>query len=125
MNEQIHEFTLGPHNHVVEVAGFAKAAAKTSSSQDERTLTSYIAQLGDPDTPDEDYGNADALADSHQLGAHLALAKIGEMQCNHDKVGKHLDQALAYHSKLHSGIHAAAQASETNPMRIREEQEAD
>lgn len=123
MSNQIQEFTRGTHNYMVKVADVAKATAQASSDPDERTLTSYVGQLGAPDNPDDDYGNSEALQDSHALGAHLALCKIAEMQCDHDKLGKHLDQALAYHSKLHSGIHAAARASEFDPMRIREEQE--
>jgi len=123
MSNQIQEFTRGTHNYIVKVADMAKAAAKASSDPDEKTLTSYIAQLGDPDSPGEDYGNSDALTDSHALGAHLALCKIAEMQCDHDKLGRHLDQALTYHSQLHGALHAAsARASEMDPNAIREEQ---
>ena len=52
MSSQIQEFTRGSHNHIVKVAGYAKAASQTSSDPDEKTLTSYIAQLGTPDSPD-------------------------------------------------------------------------
>jgi hypothetical protein len=126
MNDQnqIHEFTRGPHNYLVKVAGIAKAAAQNSSDHDERTLTRYIGQLGQPDSPNEDYGNCDALKDSHALGAHLALAKIGLMQGNHAKLSKHLDQALEYHGAIHGALHAAAAHSgEINPMAVRERQE--
>lgn len=119
----MHEFTRGPHNYLVKVAGISKAAAQTSSDHDERTLTHYIGQLGQPDTPDDNYGNDDALKDSHALGAHLALCKIGLMQGNHAKLSKHLDQALEYHGAIHGALHAAdARASEMNPNAIREEQ---
>ena len=124
MNDQnIQEFTRGPHNHLLKVAGMAKADAKSSSDPDTKTLTSYISQLGDPDSPDEDYGNSDALADSHQLGAHLALCKIAAMQGNGAKLNKHLDKALEYHGAIHGALHAAAaRASEMDPNAIREEQ---
>jgi len=121
---QIHEFTRGSHNHLVKVAGLAKAAAASSSDPDERTLTSYIGQLGAPDAPAGDYGNCDALHDSHALGANLALCKIGLMKGDHAKIAKHLDQALAHHSQLHGALHAAAaHASELNPMYVRDKQE--
>src|ERR1700730_11866467 len=124
INDQIQEFTRGPHNHLLKVSGIAKAAAKASSDPDEKTLTSYISQLGDPDSPDDDYGNADALADSHQLRAHLALCKIAPMQGNAAKLNKHLDKALEYHGSIHGALHAAAaRASEMDPNAIRDEQD--
>ena len=97
-----------------------------SLDRDGSILDDYVGLLGAPEEVGN-YDSADALRDSHLLGAHLAKCKIAEMQCDHDKLGKHLNQALVHHANLHCAIHAAAaaRASELNPMRIRQEQQED
>ena len=121
MNDQNQILTPGPHNYLVKVARHAKT--DQASSHDERVLTRYVGELGEPSSPSDNYGNADALKSSYAVGSNLALAKISHMRGDHAKVSKHLDATMEHHAELHAGIHAAARQSEIDPMRIREKQD--
>jgi hypothetical protein len=109
-----------------KVSQLAKASESWSPDpdgvDDDQGLDDYLGQLTEPDPPDPDAGSVHALRDSAMIGMHLARAKIGSLQGNDEAVHKHLNKAIAYHSRLHGQIHAAAaQASEIDPMRIREQ----
>jgi HSP90 family molecular chaperone len=61
----------------------------------------------------------------NQPSAQLAKAKLGILQKDHVKVHQALNKAMAFHTRLHGHINAAARASEMNPNAIRQEQQED
>jgi hypothetical protein len=109
---------------LLKVSQLAKASAQwpdPEDADDDQSLDDYLTGLVDPDDPDPDSSSTSALRDSAMVGLHLAKAKLAVLQKDHVKVHQALNKAMSFHQRLHSQINA--QASEIDPMRIREEQD--
>ncbi len=99
----------------VRKAMIKKVADETWQSSDpwgseDHGLDGYLSQIAQPD--ENDNSPAETAAESHQLAAHLVLAKTSLLKGDLPMAHAHLDSAMSHHVQVHNAVNAAAEETD-------------